>query len=82
MDISQSRTLTHGYQPVGKEIIGGYLAGSQVLLVIFVNVEDCLAALGLLDAVTVAVIDKGAGSLSLSSWLDYYLSILKTTFSL
>jgi len=61
MDVAQLGALAHGHQSSLMEVIGGHFTGGQVLLVVFIHIGNCLSAFGLLDAVAVAVVDKGAG---------------------
>ncbi len=69
MDVPQGAVLTHGDQPISEVIVAGHIARSQVLLVVFVDIEDCLPILCLLNPVAVAVIDKGSSAIG-SSYRD------------
>jgi hypothetical protein len=53
MHVAQGCAFFSGYQLPAQIIGGGHHAGGQVLLVILVDVENGLPALGLLDAVAV-----------------------------
>ena len=58
MDVAQGAVFAPGRQPPAQVVVAGGVGGGQVDLVVLVDVEYRLAALGLLDAVAVAVVDE------------------------
>lgn len=53
--------FAHSHPAAAAVVVGGHHPGGEVLLVVLVDVEDGLAALGLLHPAAVTVVDEAGG---------------------
>ncbi len=58
MNVAQISAFLIRNPVTAKVVVGGDFSGRQVLVVVLVNVQNCLPAFRLLDPVAIAVVDE------------------------
>ena len=59
VDVPQVRAVSQRHQPLTQVEVSGNIPAGQILLEILAYINGGLPALGLLDSIAVAIVDKG-----------------------